>query len=119
MTDEIPVEGAEVKPKVAARAKPQIEIEAEKKAAEKAELMARTVKRAPPLIEGDKSRNVGDPNRMVQCRVLNKGEGRIQTGQIDPDTKRPSFFAAGSLFDVSEQAAIQLESRGYAERTGA
>lgn len=114
MTDELPVEGAEVKAKVT-RAKPQIEVEAERKAAEA--IAARTVKRAPPLIEGDKARNSGDPNRMVECRVLNKGEGRIQTGEIDPDTKRPSFFAAGSVFTVDERAAIQLESRGYAERT--
>ena len=116
MTDELPVEGAEVKPKVA-RAKPQIEVEAEKKAAEKEAAMARTVKRAPPLIEGDKARNSGSANLQVECRVLNKGEGRIQTGAIDPDTNRPSFYAAGALFTVSEQAAIALEARGYAERT--
>ncbi len=114
MTNELPVEGNEVKAKVA-RAKPQIEVEIERKAAEAA--AARTVGRAPPRIESDNQRVSGDPNRMVECRVLNKGEGRIQTGEIDPDTKRPSFFAAGSVFQVSEQAAIQLEARGYAERT--
>ena len=118
MTDELPVEGNEVKPKIAGRAKPQIEVEAERKAAEKAAAMAaRTVGRARPLIETDGSREKGDPNRLVECRVLNKGEGRIQTGQIDPMTNRPSFYAAGTLFDVPEPSAIQLESRGYAERT--
>lgn len=114
--EEAPVEGAEVKV-TKARAKPQIEVEAERKAQEAAAAMARTVRRAPPLIEGDRNRNKGDVKRMVECRVLNKGEGRIQTGEIDRETNRPSFYAAGSLFEVNEPAAMQLEARGYAERT--
>jgi hypothetical protein len=54
----------------------------------------------------------GDPNKMVTCRVLNKGEGRIQTGSNPPE-----FYAAGAHFEVSEPSALQLEARGYAERT--
>lgn len=111
MTDNAPVEGNEVKPKAQVRrAKPLVEIEAERKAAEAA--LARTVGRARPLIETEGSRNKGDPNRLVTCRVLNKGEGRIQTGANPPE-----FFAAGSRFEVSEPSAMQLEARGYAERT--
>jgi hypothetical protein len=109
---EAPVEGAKVA-KVA-RAKPQIEIEAERKAAEAALARAQTVGRARPLIETDSARTQGDPSRMVECRVLNKGEGRIQTGANPPE-----FFAAGATFEVSETSAIQLEARGYAERTRA
>ena len=113
MTDETPVEGAAVEAKKAPRAKPQIEIEAERKAAEAAEARGlQTVRRAPPLIEGDKKKNTGSETKMVECRVLNKGEGRIQTG-----ANPPAFYAAGARFEVSEQSAIALEARGYAERT--
>ena len=112
---EAPVEGA--KAAKVGRAKPQVEIEAERKAAEAA--LARTVGRARPLIETDGNRDKGDPSRLVTCRVLNKGEGRIQTGELDPATNRPSFYAAGTQFEVPEPSAMQLEARGYAERTRA
>lgn len=114
---EAPVEGA--KAAKVGRAKPQVEIEAERKAAEAALARAQTVGRARPLIETDGNRDKGDPSRLVTCRVLNKGEGRIQTGELDPATNRPSFYAAGTQFDVSEASALQLEARGYAERTRA
>jgi hypothetical protein len=111
MTDNAPVEGNEVKAKTqVSRAKPLVEIEAERKAADAAR--ARTVGRASPLVETGSDRAKGDPNKMVTCRVLNKGEGRIQTGSNPPE-----FYAAGAHFEVSEPSALQLEARGYAERT--
>jgi hypothetical protein len=96
------------------RAKPHAEIEAERKSEEARK--ARTVGRAPTLMEAELMREKGDRVRVVQCRVLNKGEGRIHTGEIDPDTRRPSFLAGGETFEVAEMDAIRLEQRGYAER---
>lgn len=122
MTEETPVEGEAFdapeadKPKRGrvTRAKPLIEVEAEKKAEEARR--ARTVGRAPSLMDAQAREEVGNPNAMVTCIVLNKGEGRIHTGEIDPDTKRPSFYAAGEPFTVPEPSAIRLETRGYAQR---
>lgn len=126
MTDETPVEGeafdlpeAEAKTprKRVTRAKPLHEEEAEKKAEEARR--ARTVGRAPSLMEAASKQEIGSDTREVHCIVLNKGEGRIHTGEIDPDTRRPSFFAAGERFSVAEAAAIRLEARGYAQRVRA
>jgi hypothetical protein len=123
MSDETPVEGeafaapeSQEKPKRArvARAKPLHEEEAEKKAEEARR--ARTVGRAPSLMEADAKVEVGSDRREVECIVLNKGEGRIHTGEIDPVTKRPSFYAADEKFHVAESSAIRLETRGYAQR---
>lgn len=96
------------------RAKPLAEVEAERKAEEARK--ARTVGRALPLMEAEMRRETGDRSRLVTCRVLNKGEGRIHTGDIDEITRFPSFYASGEHFDVAEPDAIILENRGYAER---
>jgi hypothetical protein len=121
MTEETPVAGeplalpeVKAKPGRVARAKPQVEIEADRKAEEAR--VARTVGRAAPLMEADRNPERGDRTRMVTCLVLNKGEGRIHTGEIDTLTKRPSFFAAGESFQAAEPEAIKLEARGYAQR---
>lgn len=122
MTEETPVEGeafvlpeAEAKPKRrVTRAKPLHEEEAEKKAEEARR--ARTVGRAPSLMEAGAKQEIGNPNALTTCIVLNKGEGRIHTGEIDPATKRASFYAAGETFQVAEPDAIRLEMRGYAQR---
>ena len=100
-----------------ARAKPHAEIEAERKAEEARK--ARTVGRAPTLMEAELLQERGDRTRIVTCRVLNKGEGRIHTGEIDETTRFPSFYAAGEHFDVAETDALTLERRGYAERVRA
>lgn len=122
MTEETPVTGEplampEAKPKRVARAKPQVEVEADKKAEEAR--IARTVGRAAPLMETARNVERGDRNARVVCTILNKGEGRIHTGEIDPATKRPSFYAAGEQVEMGEVEAIQLEQRGYAQRVRA
>ena len=99
------------------RAKPLAEVEADRKAEEARK--ARTVGRAPTLMEAEMNQERGNRAKVVTCRVLNKGEGRIHTGEIDETTRFPSFYAAGEHFDVAETDALTLERRGYAERVRA
>lgn len=126
MTDETPVEGeafdapevqADEKPKRVRKAKSLIEEETERKAEEAKK--ARTVARAAPLMESAPESAAGDPNRMVECIVLTRGEGRIHTGEINPENgyALQTCFAAGETFSVSESSALQLERKGYAAIT--
>lgn len=124
MSDETPAEGeafavpeAEPAPKKRApRAKSLIEVETEAKAKEAA--AARRVERAAPLAEATPQSVRGDVNKRVRVRVLRRGEGRIQTGELDTATNRPSFFAQGAEFEHNEADAMKLEARGYAEICG-
>ena len=127
MTDETPVEGeafdvpevqAEekpaAKPKRVRKAKSLIDEEAERKAEEAKR--ARTVSRAAPLMESAPDAKAGDPNRMVECIVLSRGEGRIHTGETDPKTgyALQTCYAQGEKFSVTEEAALKLELKGFA-----
>lgn len=104
----------------ASRAKPLYEEQAEREAEDKARARElKTLQRAKPRYEEEQSQTRGDPLKTVTCRVLNKGEGRIQTGEIDEETRRPTFFAAGALFDQPEPQALQNEAKGYVEITHA
>lgn len=125
MSDETPVEGeafeapevevAEETPKRkrTARAKPLHEEEMERKSKEAHE--ARTVGRARPLAEIDREDAGGDSKRIVMCRVLARGEGRIHTGEIDPVTNRGSFYAQGENIEIAEPQAFALERRAFVE----
>lgn len=129
--EETPLEGEAIdmpetkaeKPKPAAktakRAKSLTEEEADRKHEERlAELAAKRVSRAKPLQEAGNFEERGDPDRTVTIRILRKGEGRVQTGEIDPATNRPSFFAAGAEVEALHVNALKLEAKGYAEITG-